>query len=187
MSDPTTLPIPETSSPLTTTLTILSYLVYGICYPIYILLYYFLVCLKPLLYVLYLIVLPVVYLAGYVADVGRGVWRVLGRFETLYIYLSTAFLVGLVAGGILYLTSSFLSSILGLDSDSQPDKPTRSIADFRANRKTKKAPGRTKPLYAGAGGSYGRVSGTRGVEELLERKESVKSWAKDEDWDQDEE
>ncbi|KAI9752176.1 MAG: 37S ribosomal protein S9, mitochondrial [Chaenotheca gracillima] len=83
------------------------------------------------------------------------------RFETLYIYLGVAALVGILTGSVLHFTSSVLISALGLRS-----RPKRS-----ARRPAARRPGRPRPLRPKAGAApRWQNSDSRALE-------SEKSWA----------
>ncbi|KAH7357443.1 hypothetical protein BKA66DRAFT_574440 [Pyrenochaeta sp. MPI-SDFR-AT-0127] len=65
-------------------------------------------------------------------------WR--ERFETLYIFLATAGLIGCLTGAILFITFKFLSSTLNIDPTvaSKPREKGRTTADYRAARRVKR-------------------------------------------------
>jgi len=81
-----------------------------------------LVALAPLVYLLtytfYALVLPV---------------RILGRFETLYIYFGVAALIGILTGSILHFSSRFIGSVLNLqdvqEEESHPPVSLRTLQD----------------------------------------------------------
>ncbi|PMD43381.1 hypothetical protein L207DRAFT_509909 [Hyaloscypha variabilis F] len=60
----------------------------------------------------------------------------LAKFETLYIYLGVAAVIGLFTGSILHMSSSLLVSIFNLTPT--PEETGRSAASVRAARETKK-------------------------------------------------
>ncbi|KAN0103060.1 hypothetical protein V8E51_011373 [Hyaloscypha variabilis] len=60
----------------------------------------------------------------------------LAKFETLYIYLGVAAVIGLLTGSILHMSSSLLVSIFNLTPT--PEETGRSAASVRAARETKK-------------------------------------------------
>jgi hypothetical protein len=72
--------------------------------------------------------------------------------QTLYIYLSTAALLGLLAGLTLYFAKNVLTSLLQLSPSfippsTRPSKPARrSISQYRASRKTKQENLKRLPL-----------------------------------------
>ena len=82
-----------------------------------------------------------------------------------------AVLVGAVAGLFLFATTTFISYILGIDEttdrntkEMQAQRPTRSVAEYRAERKRKrhaKEPRRTDqlPISPASGDGFGGLSG----------------------------
>ncbi|PMD65143.1 uncharacterized protein K444DRAFT_520190 [Hyaloscypha bicolor E] len=62
--------------------------------------------------------------------------RLLAKFETLYIYLGVAAVIGLLTGSILHMSSSILVSIFNLTPT--PEEIGRSAASVRAAREKKK-------------------------------------------------
>lgn len=60
----------------------------------------------------------------------------LAKFETLYIYLGVAAVIGLVTGSILYLSSTVLVSLFDLTPT--PEEKGRTAASVRAAREKKK-------------------------------------------------
>ncbi|KAI9721448.1 MAG: hypothetical protein M1812_002210 [Candelaria pacifica] len=49
--------------------------------------------------------------------------RILGKFETLYIFFGVAAVVGILTGSVLHLSSSFLITTLNLQSGPEEDEP----------------------------------------------------------------
>ncbi|KAH9860106.1 hypothetical protein IAQ61_011890 [Plenodomus lingam] len=64
----------------------------------------------------------------------------LQRIETLYIYLGTAALIGCITGVLLYIIVQLLSSALNLHPSvvPKPRQRTRTVAEYRAAKATKK-------------------------------------------------
>jgi len=62
--------------------------------------------------------------------------RLLVKFETLYIYLGVAAVIGLITGSILHVSSSVLVSLFDLTPG--PEEAGRSAASVRAARERKK-------------------------------------------------
>jgi len=57
--------------------------------------------------------------------------RLLAKFETLYIFLGVAALIGLITGSILHVQSSVLVSLFNLDSKPEERTPLRSLKERR--------------------------------------------------------
>ncbi|CAG8962252.1 hypothetical protein HYFRA_00005305 [Hymenoscyphus fraxineus] len=93
---------------------------------------YLLLPLNFLYQVLLIVLAPLIHLGGYVVSVCLLPLKVLAKFETVYIYLGIAALVGLVTGSILHLSSSALISLLNLTPE--PEGKGRSAASVRAAR-----------------------------------------------------
>ncbi|KAK0100999.1 hypothetical protein ONS95_013011 [Cadophora gregata] len=62
--------------------------------------------------------------------------RFLAKFETMFIYLGVAAVIGLITGSILHLSSSLLDSVFNLTT--APEETGRSAASVRAAREQKK-------------------------------------------------
>lgn len=69
----------------------------------------------------------------------------LDRFETIYIYLGIATLIGFLAGAVLYLSFNFLTSTLRIDSsrsisalESKTRRKPRTTVEYRADRDKRK-------------------------------------------------
>ncbi|RDW89384.1 hypothetical protein BP6252_01416 [Coleophoma cylindrospora] len=62
--------------------------------------------------------------------------HLLARFETLYIYLGIAAVIGLITGSILYFSSTVLISLFNLES--VPEDKGRTAASVRAAREQRK-------------------------------------------------
>ncbi|KAF2434902.1 hypothetical protein EJ08DRAFT_437590 [Tothia fuscella] len=100
-----------------------------------------LIVIQPMWYILSLVVQPFIYIGYFFTAAAGYPLRFLATFETLWIYLSTAALIGLLSGGILYFSATFLTSLLRLetsDADKVHPTPKRTIADYRAKRRQKK-------------------------------------------------
>ncbi|KAH8821694.1 hypothetical protein F5884DRAFT_768739 [Xylogone sp. PMI_703] len=69
---------------------------------------------------------PVLHLVHYVLSALFLPTRFLGKFETIYIYLGVAAVIGLLAGFLLHITSSILTSLFNLNS---PSKKTQRTTD----------------------------------------------------------
>ncbi|PBP20538.1 hypothetical protein BUE80_DR008647 [Diplocarpon rosae] len=79
---------------------------------------------------------PVQHLGNYVFSASLLPLKLLAKFETLYIFLGTAAIIGLITGSVLHLSSSVLVSLFNLNS--VPEEMGRSAASVRAAREKKK-------------------------------------------------
>ncbi|KAG9247873.1 hypothetical protein BJ878DRAFT_122024 [Calycina marina] len=77
-----------------------------------------------LLYSCFLVALaPLLHLASYALSAALLPVKFLAKFETLYIYLGVAAVIGLLTGAILYVSSSILMSIFNLASTTVKQTP----------------------------------------------------------------
>ncbi|PBP17451.1 hypothetical protein BUE80_DR011787 [Diplocarpon rosae] len=79
---------------------------------------------------------PFQHLGNYILSALLLPLRLLAKFETLYIFLGTAAIIGLITGSVLHLSSSVLVSVFNLNSVSE--EIGRSAATVRAAREKKK-------------------------------------------------
>jgi hypothetical protein len=91
--------------------------------------------------------------------------------QAILTYLLVAVLVGALAGLFLFATTTFINHILGIDEttdrntkERQAQRPTRSVAEYRAERKRKrhaKEPRHTDqlPISPASGDGFGGLSG----------------------------
>ncbi|EPE34025.1 hypothetical protein GLAREA_07038 [Glarea lozoyensis ATCC 20868] len=79
---------------------------------------------------------PAIYLGRYVLAAALLPVKLFAKFETLYIYLGVAAIVGLVTGVILHFFSTLLVSLFNLTPAAQ--EPRRTAASVRAEREQKK-------------------------------------------------
>jgi len=86
-------------------------------------LYYLLLPFKIAVLSLLSILAPVLHLGHYVLSVLVLPLRLLGNFETIYIYLGVAAVIGLLAGFLLHITSSMFVSILNLKPSPEEKGP----------------------------------------------------------------
>ncbi|KIW09374.1 uncharacterized protein PV09_00270 [Verruconis gallopava] len=103
----------------------------------------------PILYFLYLLLLPFIHFC-------QAIWAIVlypaqcfpgSLVETIYIYLSTAALIGLFAGSILLFVHQGFISVLKLNHSPPPPEPAkRTMADHRARRKERKEKIKRTPL-----------------------------------------
>ncbi|KAL8675967.1 MAG: hypothetical protein Q9186_007464 [Xanthomendoza sp. 1 TL-2023] len=64
-------------------------------------------------------------------------WRFLAKFETLYVFLGVAMLVGVVTGTSLHYASGMLAALLRLEKRPQEEPRGRTMASYRAERTRK--------------------------------------------------
>ncbi|KAI9799677.1 MAG: hypothetical protein M1825_004412 [Sarcosagium campestre] len=79
--------------------------------------------LYPVIKILQLVVIglaPVIHLLQFLARVVLFPLTLLARFETIYIYLGVATILGILTGSILHLSSNILISALNLSSRTKP-------------------------------------------------------------------
>ncbi|KAF6223482.1 hypothetical protein HO133_000325 [Letharia lupina] len=104
--------------------------IYFIAYPIFYIL-------KFILFLSAIITAPLLHLGHYCLYACWYVLRVLGKFETLYIFFGIATLVGLVTGTSLHYVSGFITSILNLDSLPEQQRG-RTLASYRAEKQERR-------------------------------------------------
>ncbi|KAI6864972.1 hypothetical protein KC338_g5253 [Hortaea werneckii] len=126
---------------LNKTLTVLSY----VWWPVGILLRYIATLTLYLAKLLYwpvgFLLQPVVYLARFILICLLAPFRLLVKFETLYIYLGTAALVGLTIGLMVSLIYGSLSNIIGSNTTpaaAAAQSRLRSAKEYRETKKRKK-------------------------------------------------
>ncbi|KAF2811486.1 uncharacterized protein BDZ99DRAFT_440359 [Mytilinidion resinicola] len=129
---------------LSTTLSVLYYI---ILLPVVKLVQLILLVLLPLLSLVQWILLPVTHLARVLLGVALLPFhaQLLSRFETIYIYLGVAGVIGSITGLILFACFNFLSALLRIDAapeDTQAKGMT--AASYRAARRRKQA---IQPIY----------------------------------------
>ncbi|KAI9850688.1 MAG: hypothetical protein M1838_005252 [Thelocarpon superellum] len=113
---------------------------YYVVYPITTLISWLLVCLAPVLhlahYTFHALLLPL---------------RILAKFETLYIYLGVAAVVGILTGSILHFSSGLLIWALDLRSSTEEDLGPHVERSRAALRKKKSGPaGSLSPIGSGS-------------------------------------
>ncbi|KAK5133165.1 hypothetical protein LTR08_008101 [Meristemomyces frigidus] len=123
---------------LANTLSILWY----ICWPVGVFLYYLAIAVLTIVKLLYqpvgFLLQPLVYVGHFILACLIAPFRLLVKFETLYIYLGIAAIVGLVIGLLVSYVYSSLSGILRLDP--KPEQPlSRSAREYREAKQAKKA------------------------------------------------
>ncbi|KAF2157957.1 hypothetical protein K461DRAFT_290218 [Myriangium duriaei CBS 260.36] len=115
---------------LESTLTVLFWVVYPlywiVWWIVYLLVQAGLYILNPLYNVLLFILRPFILVGSFVGQLAYLPIDIIARFETIYIYLGVASLVGVVAGLVLHFTFSALVSVLGLKQSS------RAISTYRS-------------------------------------------------------
>lgn len=79
---------------------------------------------------------PILHLGNYIISGLLLPLRLIAKFETLYIYLGVAAVIGLITGSLLHLSSVVLVSVLNLTPI--PEEIGRSAASVRSAREQKK-------------------------------------------------
>ncbi|KAF4615578.1 hypothetical protein G7Y89_g15296 [Cudoniella acicularis] len=115
---------------------------------------YLLLPLSLLLRVLLIVLAPLIYLGSYVVAGTLVPFKILAKFETLYIYIGAAAIVGLITGSIIHLSSSVLISIFNLTP--APEDRGRTAASVRAARDQKKLEGAWEASLSKEGGERWR-------------------------------
>ncbi|KAI9714903.1 MAG: hypothetical protein M1820_000192 [Bogoriella megaspora] len=116
-------------------LTILYYLIL----PVWLILFWLYRAVRPVYHALAFLVLPVVYVGHFLQYLVTLPFYFLAQFETLYIYLGVASLVGLVTGVTVYVILQLISSVFGLYAEEEKSElPKRTVASYRAARRKKK-------------------------------------------------
>ncbi|TVY81471.1 hypothetical protein LSUE1_G003205 [Lachnellula suecica] len=82
---------------------------------------------------------PVLHLGNYILTGCMLPLKLLAKFETLYIYLGIAAVIGIITGSILHISSTILVSIFNLAA--VPEETGRTAASVRAAREQKKLEG----------------------------------------------
>ncbi|KAI9661760.1 MAG: hypothetical protein M1821_008999 [Bathelium mastoideum] len=112
---------------------------YYISLPVWITIIWLYKVIKPLYHVLVFFALPFIYLGRFMLFLISWPFFVLAKFETLYIYIGVASLVGIATGTVIYGILQILSSALHLESEeSTPEMPKRTVASYRAARRKRK-------------------------------------------------
>ncbi|KAI9855276.1 MAG: hypothetical protein M1824_006203 [Vezdaea acicularis] len=96
---------------------------------------------------------PVIHVAAYAGHAFFVIpYRIFAKFESIYIFLGVAAVVGILTGGILYLVSKLLVSVLGIGGSS--DVTGRTAASVRAARRKRiaesRSPGKSGRFSAGS-------------------------------------
>jgi len=100
---------------------------------------YILLPVKLLFNVLLILLAPVLHLGSYVFTGFMLPLRLLAKFETLYIYLGVAAVIGIITGSLLHISSTVLVSMFDLAT--VPEETGRAAASVRAAREQKKLEG----------------------------------------------
>ncbi|KAF2203436.1 hypothetical protein GQ43DRAFT_265047 [Delitschia confertaspora ATCC 74209] len=66
-------------------------------------------------------------------------WKLLQKFETIYIFLGIGAIIGVLAAATIHLCFNFLSSVLSVDSRHGTQRLGRTAASYRATREKRKA------------------------------------------------
>ncbi|MCJ1361522.1 hypothetical protein MMC16_000622 [Acarospora aff. strigata] len=118
-------------------LSFLSYALYYLFYPL-------VTILKWILIALGWILAPLLHLTHYLLHACLWPFRILAKFETLYIIFGVATVVGAVTGLILHLSSSLVLTTLNLDAVDKEHGQT--IASYRAEKRKKQRQGVNQAL-----------------------------------------
>jgi len=94
---------------------------------------------KLLFRALLVLLAPVLHLGSYVFTGFMLPLRLLAKFETLYIYLGVAAVIGVITGSLLHILSTVLISMFGVAA--VPEDTGRTAASIRAAREQKKLEG----------------------------------------------
>ncbi|TVY33869.1 hypothetical protein LSUB1_G004672 [Lachnellula subtilissima] len=100
---------------------------------------YILLPIKLLFHALFILLAPVLHLGSYVITGFMLPFRLLAKFETLYIYLGVAAVIGVITGSLLHIFSTVLISTFDLAA--VPEDTGRTAASIRAAREQKKLEG----------------------------------------------
>ncbi|KAK5169250.1 hypothetical protein LTR04_005993 [Oleoguttula sp. CCFEE 6159] len=112
-------------------------LLYYIVWPIIKLLHLLLVLLTPIYHGLAFLLQPIGYLGSFVGSALGYPFVLLARFETMYIYVGVAILVGIITGGVLHGLFTFAAGALRIrGAETKAKGPT--AAQHRAARRRKK-------------------------------------------------
>ncbi|KAI6813205.1 hypothetical protein KC340_g16644 [Hortaea werneckii] len=123
---------------LTKTLTVLSYIWWPIGTLLSFLAKFVLYLAKLLYWPIGFLLQPVIYLARFILTCLLAPFRLLVKLETLYIYLGTAALVGLIIGLIISLIYGSLSNIIGSNTAPAAAAAQSRLRSAREYRETKK-------------------------------------------------
>ncbi|CAL8582037.1 hypothetical protein XPA_007715 [Xanthoria parietina] len=145
-------------------LAILEPLLYHLLYP------FFLIS-KWIAAILLALGAPLVHLGSFVLHGCLWPLRFLAQFETLYIFLGVALLIGIATGTTLHYTSSFLAALMKLESRPQEPPRGRTMASHRVGR-TGKLQQKTTPRPSSRIAASPRLADTTSADDfakLLER------------------
>ncbi|CAO2649635.1 Nn.00g070200.m01.CDS01 [Neocucurbitaria sp. VM-36] len=123
-------------------LTIVFLILHIIWWPISKLINITVILLSPIWNVARFLSLPFIHLGHTIISILSFPFRTkwLERFETLYIYLGTAGLIGCITGTVLFILFKLLSSTLNIDATIVPEQGARgpTAAEYRAARRQKR-------------------------------------------------
>lgn len=135
-------------------LSILKLMVHYLSYPI-------LILSKPITILLLALITPIFRTAQGIVHTCLWPLRFMARFETLYIFLSVALLVGLLAGVALHYTSGILTALFDLDCNSEEPQRGRTMASYRARREKLRCKTRIPPMVTQVSPSAARENTLR--------------------------
>ncbi|KAK5197557.1 hypothetical protein LTR99_007927 [Exophiala xenobiotica] len=113
-------------------LTITLVVLYYILYPVFLLF-------KAVWYILLLLSTPIIYIGRVFLAVSLIPWRIFTRFETLWYFIASAILLGVLFGLILHFTMRAFVLILRLDREPPPELKAPSGHDAVSYRKAREA------------------------------------------------
>ncbi|EME81843.1 uncharacterized protein MYCFIDRAFT_78728 [Pseudocercospora fijiensis CIRAD86] len=115
-------------------------LLWTICYPITLVLWYICLAMLFVLKTLYLpipfLLQPLVHLARFTLAVAALPFQVAARFETLYIYLGVAAIIGLLGGLLVAAIYSFLYNLFEFETPPEPAR-LRTAKEYRHDKQKK--------------------------------------------------
>ncbi|KAF2086963.1 hypothetical protein K490DRAFT_43462 [Saccharata proteae CBS 121410] len=116
---------------------LLTILYYVLFLPIYKIAQWIIVVVSPIWFGLHFLLLPFIHLGHFLWQAALLPLNVLAKFETLYVFLGVAGIIGVATGGILYFGIWFLNTALNLQAPEE-EPARRTPATYRAERKRKK-------------------------------------------------
>ncbi|TKA79999.1 hypothetical protein B0A55_02088 [Friedmanniomyces simplex] len=133
---------------LAITITVLWYICYPIAYVAYYAALAILFALRFLYRPLAFLLQPLIYLGRFLLACLIAPFELLGRFETVYIYLGIAALVGIVLGLVQRYLSGLLFKLLRLDTKSGAP-PVRTAKEYREAKRREQAKAEAPLITAG--------------------------------------
>ncbi|KAK0265135.1 hypothetical protein LTR91_008314 [Friedmanniomyces endolithicus] len=167
---------------LAVTITILWYIGYPIAFVLYYAALAILFALRTLYRPVAFFLQPLIILGRFILACLLAPLALLAKFETLYIYLGIAALVGIAIGLAQHYLYSRLSKLLRLDSKPKASPPARTAKEYREAKRKEQAKaeaplisaGSLPPSYASTSESARKVRSSRGLlgQTIMEEMES---------------